>query len=260
MEKFWSGLEAYVRAYLPHWQYQREGSEPEAALMTVLGEMLARSREELLAMPRQRRQQYLNAWNREFREAEPMYAYAAFAAPAEMRLPAGSVFYRGGDGARLWETAEDTWACAGRLVMQAVTSGTRGKFIPLPLPSARAPVKLFDFDRPGEQSQQARFQHPAAFSSPYGCRASLGLRPFPEELLRFFRDPGACRWYLETDGREQPLDPPRKRGKACRLRCRRPVRAVRCWSVWPTGSIPPRRRWRRPSRGRPAAPHSRRGR
>lgn len=208
MNGFWTQFEQYVRSYLPDWQYQRGGSEPEAALMTVLGEMLQASRQRLDQLPEKHLREYLSAWYQGPQPAEPVYTYASLSAPQGMVVARGTRFYRSGDGARLWETTADACAEAGKLCMQFLSSGSLGKVVPLPVPTDQEPGKLFDFHMAGIQRREVRFRHPAAFSSQGGCTVGLTLEGATDGLLRFLCDPACAAWYLETEGRMLPLAPP----------------------------------------------------
>ena len=61
MDDFWAQLEAYVRSYLPEWQYQKGGPELEAALMTAMGELLEESRGCLERLPEKHEREFLPA-------------------------------------------------------------------------------------------------------------------------------------------------------------------------------------------------------
>lgn len=208
MKEFWSVFEQYVRSYLPDWQYQRGSSELEAALMTVLGEMLEASRHRLEQLPEKHLREYLSTWYDAPQAEEPMYAYASLSAPQGMVLSRGTRFYRAGDGTRLWETTTDTCAEAGKLCMQIISSGSLGKVVSLPVPTDEAPSKLFDFHAPGIQRREIRFRHPAAFSSQAGCQVGLTLEAATDELLGFLCDPACASWYLELEDQTIPLAPP----------------------------------------------------
>lgn len=208
MNDFWTQFEQYVRSYLPDWQYQRSGPELEAALMTVLGEMLEESRHRLDQLPEKHLREYLSAWYDAPQAEEPMYAYASLSAPQSMVLPKETRFYRSGDGTKLWETTTNTCAEAGKLCEQIVSSGSLGKLVQLPIPTAEEPSKLFDFHQCGIQRREVRFRHPAAFSSQAGCQVSLTLEAATDELLFFLCDPACSSWYLELEDQTFPLAPP----------------------------------------------------
>lgn len=208
MNDFWTQFEQYVQSYLPDWQYRQDSSEPEAALMTVLGEMLEESRHRLEHLPEKHLLEYLSAWYDAPQAEEPMYAYASLSAPQGLVLSKGTRFYRSGDGTRLWETTADACAEAGKLCMQNISSGSLGKVVSLPIPSAEEPCKLFDFHLPGIQRREVRFLHPAAFSSQAGCKVGLTLEGATDELLCFLCDPACCSWYLELEDRTIPLEAP----------------------------------------------------
>lgn len=208
MIEFWTQFEEYVHSYLPDWQYQRGGAEPEAALMSVLGEMLEESRHRLEHLPEKHLLEYLSAWYDAPQAEEPMYAYASLSAPQGLVLSKGTRFYRSGDGTKLWETTTDTCAESGKLCMQIISSGSLGKVVSLPIPSAEEPCKLFDFHLPGIQRREVRFLHPAAFSSQAGCKVGLTLEGATDELLRFLCDHACSFWYLELEDNTIPLTSP----------------------------------------------------
>lgn len=239
MDEFWNRFVQYVRAYLPDWQYQPGGPEPEGALMTVLGELLEDSRRRLEGLPEKHRREFLRAWEDAPQAVEPMYVYAGFSAPRSTLLPEGSVFYRSGDGTRLWETVGDAWAEAGALVDQVFSDGTWGKLLRVPPPSEDGPVSLFDFRPPGFQKRQVRFRHPAAFASRRGCQAALRLEGAQAALINFLSHPKACRWYLETEEETLPLDPPEPEGETLRFRLPPAHRARALLVSVAEGELPP---------------------
>lgn len=208
MNEFWTQFGQYVRSYLPDWQFQRGGSELESALMTVLGEMLEESRSRLDQLPEKHLREYLSAWYDAPQEEKPMSAYAILSAPQGMLLPKGTLFYRSGDGTKLWETTADAYAEPAKLCEQFISDSSLGKLIQLPIPTPEAPSKLFDCHTAGIQHREVRFCHPAAFSSQAGCRVSLTLESTTEDLLRFLCDPASSTWYLELGEQSIPLTPP----------------------------------------------------
>ncbi len=239
MDEFWKRFVQYVRSYLPDWQYQPGGPEPEGALMTVLGELLEDSRRRLKGLPEKHQREFLGAWEDAPQPREPMYVYAGFSAPQGTRLPGGSVFYCSGDGTRLWETVGDTWAEAGGLAEQVFSDGTWGKLVRLPPPARGGPVRLFDFRLPGFERRQVRFCHPTAFASQTGCEAALRLKGAGDGLPDFLSCPQTCAWYLETEGEPLPLDPPTAEGEL--LRFRLPA-AAGAWALLASvteGAVPP---------------------
>ena len=257
MTDFWAQLEAYVRSYLPDWQYQRGGAEPEAALMTVLGELLEDSRTRLSKLPEKHHVEFLNAWDGGARPGDPMHAYVMLAAPSSTLVPKGMVFYQSGDGTKRWESVQDTWAEPGQLTDQFFTGGECGKLIHAPAATPETPTKLFDFHAPGVQRRDVRFLHPSAFASPSGCETVLELEGAPEELLQFLCDPESTVWTLETGGASLPLEVPAHSG--AQLRFQLPA-AEDAWAVLASAAdeqIPPEQSVRRvlvQTARQPAAP------
>ncbi len=217
MEEIWARLEAYVRAYLPWWRYEREGQEPEAALMTALGSLLEDTAGRLDRLPEKHELEFLRAFDLERRAARPALAWAALSAPRRELVPAGTEFYLSGDGTRLWRTQEDVSAEPCRLVQQVFSGGKSGKIIPAPPPEAGAPTRLFEFRKAGAQYRQARFSHPDAFASRAGCRAALVFPDAPEALLAFLADGASASWSLEGGGESLPLAAPLREGDRLRF-------------------------------------------
>ena len=247
MTDFWAQFEAYVRSYLPDWQYQREGAEPEAALMTVLGELLEDSRQRLEKLPEKHHAAFLRAWDDGSHEGDPAHTYTVLAAPTSVLVPKGTLFYQSGDGTKRWETAQDAWAEPGKVTDQFFSGGTCGKLIRSPAATRDAPVKLFDFRAPGVQRREVRFHHPSAFASPSGCETELELEGAPEELLQFLCDREHADWSMESADGSLPLPPPARSG--ARLRFQLPA-AADAWALLVTaadGKIPPEQGVRRVS-------------
>ena len=208
MDDFWAQFEAYVRSYLPEWQYQKGGPELEAALMTAMGELLEESRGRLDRLPEKHEREFLRPWLEEPQAGTPMYAYAALRAPQSVPVPKGSLFYRSGNGTQVWETAQEAWAEPARLVEMVLAGSTSGKLIPLSIPSPSAPVKLFDFEAPGAQRREVIFRHPHAFASQTGCQVSLHLDGATERILRLLQDPDRVSWSLADEVRPVPVSAP----------------------------------------------------
>lgn len=217
MSGFWTQFEAYVRSYLPDWQFRRGGPEVESALLTVLGEMLEDSRRRLDELPDRHWAEFLSAWDHRPRPSEPMHVYAALTAPHSVLIPQGSSFYRAGDGTKLWHTMQDAWAEPCRLTAQICSDGRNGKLLAPPPPACGAPVRLFDFKAPGMQAREARFRRPGAFTSQSGCELALRLEGETDGLLRFLGGGENAGWYLESGGAEQVLDTPILAGRELRF-------------------------------------------
>lgn len=215
-EELWTRLEEYAASYLPQWRYDRDGPEPESALLTALGLLLEEGRGELERLPERWEEAFLSAFGLEERKPGAARAYACFAAPEETLVPAGSEFYLGGDGTRVWTTERDVWASPIRLVGQLLTGGGSGKLIPMDLPSRKAPSRLFDFRAAGSQRRAVRFSHPDAFASRGGCEVKLTLERASEELLEFLAGDGTA-WSLEGERDSTALAPPRLEGRALRF-------------------------------------------
>lgn len=215
MKEFQAQFEAYVRACLPEWRYQRDGAETEAALMTVLWELLAASRARLELLPEKCLREYLRGFGFARQESRPMRTYAALYAPLAAAVPKGTRFYRGGDGTRIWETEEDVWAGPVRLTEHMLSGAESGKLIPLPLPE-EGPAGLFNFRAGGIQRREVRFSHPSALASPRGCTAALRLEGASGQLLDFLADPERTQWSLTAGEETVLLSPPeRTEGELC---------------------------------------------
>ena len=247
MTDFWAQFEAYVRSYLPDWQYQRGGTEPEAALMTVLGELLEDSRTRIAKLPEKHHVEFLNAWDDGARPRDPTHTYVMLAAPNSTLVPKGTVYYQSGDGTKRWEMVQDTWAEPGQLTVQFFAGGACGKLIRAAAATREAPTKLFDFRTPGVQRREVRFLHPSAFASPSGCETVLELEGAPEELLQFLCDPERTDWTLKTREASLPLKAPARSGT--RLCFHLPA-AEDAWAILACaadGQVPPEQGVRRVS-------------
>lgn len=209
MKDLWERLEEYARAYLPWWQYRREGEEPEMALLTALGALLEGTAEELERLPEKHRREFLRPFAPDPPLVRPPLAWAALSAPRRERVPAGTEFYLVGDASRAWRTVEPTWAEDLRLVWQMFVAGKSGKLAAAPPPKPGAPTRLFDFRGPGVGRREIRFSHPCAFASHRGCKAALTLSAgdskWPELL-------SGSAWFLEDGAERHPLAPPRRAG------------------------------------------------
>ena len=212
MAEFRTQFEELVRSYLPDWQYRREGPEPESALMTALGELLAAAGESLTRLPEKHLREYLRGFGLDRQPGAAAHAYAALYAPHAATVPKGTLFYQNGDGTKLWEAAEDGWAEPVHMTDQLLTG--RNKVIRLPLPSEAAPSPLFSFQTSGIQSREVRFAHPWAFSSPAGCVVSLYLEGDTGSLLSFLSQ---AEWSLTCGMDESALPAPELCGGALRF-------------------------------------------
>ncbi len=213
MKDFQAQFEAYIRACLPEWRYRRDGTETEAALMTVLGELLAASRGTLERLPEKCLREYLRGFGFARQPGRPMRVCAALYAPRAAAVPKGTRFYRSGDGTRLWETEEDVWAGPVRLAEHMLSGGKSGKLIPLPLPEENTAAELFNFQERGVQRREVRFSHPSALASQRGCTASLRLEEASGRLLDFLTDPERTEWSLISETEKLVLAPPRRAGE-----------------------------------------------
>ncbi len=209
MKDLWDRLEAYVRSYLPWWRYERDGREPEAALLTAMASLLEDTAARLDRLPEKHEREFLRAFGLEERPARPALAWGALSAPRGAPVPAGTEFYLSGDGNRLWRTQRETAAGPCRLARQVFAGGKSGKLLSAPPPEPSAPTRLFDFRPPGAQRREARFSHPDAFASRTGCAAALVFSGASEALPAFLAGGAAASWFLEGGGEEIPLDAPR---------------------------------------------------
>ncbi len=212
MRDLWERLEEYARAYLPWWQYRRDGEEPEMALLTALGSMLEGTAEELERLPDKHEEEFLRALAPDPRPGTPPLAWAALSAPRRAYVPAGTEFYLAGDAARAWRTVEPAWAERCRPVCQMFVEGERGKLVAAPPPEPEAPTRLFDFRGPGVGRREARFSHPRAFASRLGCTAALGFSGSPSKWLELLSQGDLAAWFLEDGGEARPLEPPKRAG------------------------------------------------
>lgn len=229
-------LEAYAASYLPQWRYQREGGEPESALLTALGLMLEESRKDLDRLPKRMEDEFLSGFALDERGEGTARAYACFTAPEETMVPAGSEFYLGGDGGRVWQVERDVWASPMRLTGHLLCGGGDGKLIPLALPRGEKGVKLFDFSAPGSQRRAVRFSHPDAFASRKGCQVRLTLARASQELLAFLTGSQA-HWSMGGGTGRQGLDAPGVEDGA--LSFTLPAMADAGWLLAEAAGVPP---------------------
>lgn len=194
MDLFWDTYQAYLRSYLPQWRYAAAGGEPESAVLRAAVELIEASRARMADLTQKHELAFLEGWKLDPLEADPVYVCAALTAPEGVPVPAGTELYMSGDGARLWQTAEDAQAEPVRLTEQFLTG--RGKQILLPLPALEQPVRLFDFHREGLPGPELQFSHPDAFSSQGGCQIELTLSRQFSKLLDFADCGEGVRWSL----------------------------------------------------------------
>lgn len=215
MDSFWNTYREYIRSYLPQWRYDPESGEPEGAVLLAAAELIEDSAARLARLPQKHELEYLRGWELEPLSADPMYAYACLTSPEGGPVRRGLELYLSGDGARVWQTAEDTQAEPAQLMEQFLTGG--GKMIPLPSPAPGKPVRLFDLRPEGLPGPEVRFSHPDAFSSRRGCQAELRMPQASSELLSLFSGGGA-RWSLVcSSGGSLPLESPVPEGTGLRF-------------------------------------------
>ena len=206
MDPFWDTYHRYIRSYLPQWRYDPESGEVESAVLLAAAELIEGSRTRLARLSQKQELAFLRGWELKPLDADPMYAYASLASPEGGLVREGKELYMSGDGARLWQTAEDTQAEPARLEEHFFTGG--GKVIPLPYPASGQPVRLFDPRPEGLPGPEAQFAHPDAFSSRHGCQVRLTMPQASPQLLALFSGDSA-RWSLtRRSGDMVPLPAP----------------------------------------------------
>lgn len=211
MASFWEDFEAYLRSYLPQWQYDPASGETESALLRAAAELLLETRGRLDALPERHKRDFLRLDETTPLAAQPMQAYAVLRGTAGEHVPAGREFYLSGNGNRLWRTREECRAESIGLVSQVLVGAVEEKLIPLPPPTAEIPTRLFDLRTPGAEHREAQFSHPDAFSSLCGCTVSLIL-DCAGALVDFLGSEAAVRWFLTGEGEERPLSAPKIEG------------------------------------------------
>lgn len=217
MDAFWKRFEEYVRSYLPEWQYDRNGTETEAALLTVAAELLADSRHRLSRLPEKHEREFLRPWDTGAQEAAPAHAFAALTSPLGRPVPVGSEFYLSGNGMRLWKTVEPVQAESARLEVQAFSSarGQAWRFAPLPEPDR--PVGLFDFQGENLRRCEVRFIHPDAFASRQECEVRLEFPDADKSILDSFASPADTCWQLVRNEMVIPIPAPVREGNFLEL-------------------------------------------
>lgn len=240
MDSFWNTYREYIRSYLPQWRYDAEGGEPESAVLLAAAELIGESRARLARLPQKHELAFLQGWELTPLDPDPMYACASLTAPEGAMVRKGKELYMSGDGARLWQTAEDTRAEPARPAEQFLTGG--GKVIPLLLPTPESPARLFDFRPEGLPGPEIRFSHPDAFSSQNGCQVELIMPQASPRLLALLCGGGPVCWSLvRSSGDGVPLPAPERAGSGLRFRL-------------PAISDAPALHVRLPSAGLPAEP------
>lgn len=196
MDPFWNTFEAYVHNYLPDWQYDSSSGEVEAALLRTIAELLSDSASRLQQLPQKYKQEFLLGWEPQPLPRVPMRAYAVLSAPQGIPVPQGKEFYLSGNGTRVWKTIEDTQAESIQPVVQILSSGNRGKIIPLTPPTEEQPTRLFDFHAQGAQTYELRVEHPDAFTAQQGCDVELLLTESSPTLLDYLCNPNEIEWSI----------------------------------------------------------------
>lgn len=211
MDSFWKTYHAYLRSYLPQWQYDPSGGEPESAVLLAAAELIAGSRTLFRRLPQKYELEFLRGWALEPLCADPPQVFAALSAPEHTTVKKGTEFYLSGDGSRLWRTAEDVQAGPTGAADHFLTGA--GKVIPLPSPAPGRPLRLFDLQAEGVPGPELQFSHPNAFSSTRGCLAQLSLPDAPPQLLDLLAEQALVRWSLVLSSQELiPLAPPARKG------------------------------------------------
>lgn len=209
MDLFWNKYQEYIRSYLPQWRYDAESGEPEAAVLLAAVELIGESRTRLNQLPQKHEREFLRGWELTPLDTDPMYAYASLTTPEGAMIRKGKEFYMSGDGARLWQTAEDTQAEPARLKEQFLTG--KGKIIQLPLPIPKSPVRLFDFLPDGFPGPKVLFAHPDAFSSQHGCQVELIMPRASSNLRAHLCSGDFASWSLMLCSKEQiSIDTPKR--------------------------------------------------
>ncbi len=208
MDSFWTAYQEYIRSYLPQWRYDPESGEVESAVLLAAAELIEDSRTHLAHLPQKHELAFLRGWELTPLPAASMYAYASLTSPEGGFVGAGKELYMSGDGARLWQTAEDAQAEPARLTDQFLTGG--GKVIPLGVPAPEQPVRLFDLQPEGLPGPEARFSHPDALSSLHGCQVELTMPQASSRLLALLCS-DLVRWSLVcASGDSVPLSAPER--------------------------------------------------
>lgn len=214
MDAYWKRFEEYVHSYLPDWQYERAGTETEAALLTVAAELLTDSMRRLNRLPEKHEREFLRPWDAGPRQADCANAFAALTAPNGQFVPVGSEFYLSGDGTRIWKTMESVYAEPVNLVAQVFSSANRQIWLTAPLPEPDSPVSLFDFHGDNLRRCEARFIHPDAFASRQGCEVYVKLPDADESVLDCFASEADTVWQMVLDDLEIPIPTPVRKEKS----------------------------------------------
>ena len=207
MDSFWDAYHAYIRSYLPQWRYGLESGEPESAVLRAAAELIEDSRTHLARLPQKQELAFLQGWALKPLDADPMFAYASLTSPEGGPVHRGKELYLSGDGARLWQTAEDAQVEPARLMDQFLAGD--GKVIPLPTPAPERPVRIFDLQQAGLPGPEVQFSHPDAFFSQHGCQVELIMPQASLRLMELFSSGEPVRWRLvQPSGGMVPLSAP----------------------------------------------------
>ncbi|MDE7260869.1 MAG: hypothetical protein K2N78_02225, partial [Oscillospiraceae bacterium] len=216
MDSFWNTYQEYIRSYLPQWRYDAKSGEPESAVLLAAVELIEESRTRLAQLPLKHELEFLRGWELTPLDADPMYAYASLTAPEGAMVRKGKELYVSGDGARLWQTAEDTQAEPAQPAEQFLTGG--GKVIPLLPPTSELPTRLFDFQPEGLPGPEIQFSHPDAFSSRHGCQVELMMPQASPRLLTLLCGGDPVCWSLvRSSGDMVPLPVPEQTENSLRF-------------------------------------------
>lgn len=208
MDSFWATYQEYICSYLPQWRYDPENGEVESAVLLAAAEMIEESRTRLARLPQKHELAFLRGWELKPLDADPMCTYASLTSPEGGFVETGKEFYMSGDGARLWQTAEDTQAEPARLADQFLTGG--GKVIPLCPPASECPARLFDLQQDGLSGPDVRFSHPDALSSRHGCQVELIMPQASSRMLALLCDQTVCWSLICASGDMVPLSGPER--------------------------------------------------
>lgn len=242
LPRFDSGFAERLASYMPDWKYEGE-DQPQAALLFAAQQLLADTRRRMNRLPEKHEALFLGAFGAEEAPAVPAEAYAMLSAQQGTFVPAGTAFYLGGDGGRLWKTLQGVQAESMTLQAQVLESSAQAREIRLPPPSAQKPARLFDFHAAPACCQVLRVGHPLAFDARQESVARLTLEGAEDAFLDFLAGPEAAVWTMETAGGPAlELESPRREEKSLVFRLPS-ARGVALQATLRPGALPP------PSRG-----------